>query len=211
MVGDVRLNDFVAVALLLAIGALFPVAVQAEETAFRFTSTPGSWIGHGYLTYEVTPATGWSFSAATTANHHYVKLSARSLDPKAPLSNYYWDLDLEALGNNALTPGYYPNATRYPFNPDTNPGMWLSGNHRGDNQITGYFTVLEADFGPGATVNHFSVDFRQYDEGSPLQWVDGHFQFNATTPEPAATGVVAVAWALMRRHRANRAGCRAVV
>ena len=82
--------------------------------------------------------------------------------------------------------------------------MWLSGNHRGDNVITGYFTIHQADFGAGTTVNRFAVDFRQFDEGNPNNWVDGQFRFNATIPEPATGALVAAFSAIMIACRLRR-------
>jgi hypothetical protein len=183
----------VLMSLLVTFGAVAAsTRATADETSFRFNSTPGS-VGQGFVNYSVTPADGWTFSASASADHSYVRLRTRSLDPNAPLNNYYWDLDLEATTGNVLTPGFYPGATRYPFNAANEPGMWLSGNHLGHNTITGYYTVLEAVFGPGTTVNRFAVDFRQYGNGDPNVWVDGKFRFNATVPEPATFGLLLLA------------------
>src|SRR4029079_15317633 len=113
---------------------------------------------------------------------------------------YYWDLELDSPGTAPLAVGLYTNATRYPFN-GSGAGMWLSGNHRGDNVISGYFNILQAEFGAGSTVNRFAVDFRQYDEGNLNNWVDGQFRFNAT-PEPGVGVLIAMMGAsLLRRRR----------
>lgn len=191
--------------LLLAMWAPSPAGAQVTE--FAFTSSPGSWVGHGYLNYYVSPATNWTFSASTNSAHTYVGLHARSLDPSAPTSNYYWDLDLESAFDQPLLPGLYENCYRYPFNPTSQPGMWLSGNHRGDNQITGYFRVLEAEYS-GSTVVRFAVEFKQYDEGVLSNWVDGRFFYNSTIPEPVAVSSLGSALALcaLRRPASRRRG-----
>jgi hypothetical protein len=155
----------------------------------------------GFLTYDIS-TTGWAFTATASADHTFVRLSADSLDPGAPLNNYYWDLELESANGIPLAPGLYSGATRWPFNAPTEPGMWLSGNHRGDNIITGFFRVNDVEFGSGTTVTRFSVDFRQYDEGNPNNWVDGQWRFNAV-PEPGlwallATGALMLFWSRRR-------------
>lgn len=186
------------------VGGLLSLVAQpalAQETAFRFTSTPGSWVGHGYLNYSVSPATNWSFTATASPDHTYVRLSARSLDPNAPTSNYYWDLELESPNASPLAPGTYTGATRYPFNDPGEPGLTLSGNHRGNNENAGYFTIFQAEFGAGSIVNRFAVNFRQYDEGNPNNWVDGQFRFNATVPEPGTMAVVLISTATLARRR----------
>lgn len=193
--------SFVSVSVALATTVASATQAFADETFFRFTSTPSSWVGHGYLTYEISPATNWSFSATASADHTYVRLSADSNVPNAPTSNYYWDLELESPDANPLAPGTYTGAARYPFNPAGVPGLTLSGNHRGNNENAGYFTVLQAEFGAGNIVNRFSVNFRQYDEGNLNNWVDGQFRFNAVVPEPASLMLFAAAFAASRRKR----------
>ena len=196
-----RITTCVAVFILCA--ATWATHASAQATYFKFTSTPGSWVGHGYLNYSITPADGWNFTATASADHSFVQLSARDPRPR-PTSNYYWDLRLETPNGGPLVPGFYDGATRYPFNDPGEPGLTLSGNHRGNNENTGYFTVLEADFGPGATVNRFAVNFRQHDEGSASHWVDGQFRFNSLVPEPTALALIATAVPIVLSHRRRR-------
>jgi hypothetical protein len=111
-------------------------------------------------------------------------------------------LELEAPSGSQLVPGLYTGANRWPFN-GPGPGLTLSGNHRGNNRNSGYFTVLEAVFGTGNTLNRFAVNFRQYDEGNPNNWVDGQFRFNSLVPEPSICALLALASLAMppRRRR----------
>jgi hypothetical protein len=208
MIGRNRLARITALIGALAVSTVYCATnARAQTTSFKFTSTPGSWVGHGYLNYSITPADGWNFTATGSTNHSFVRLSARDPRPGAPLSNYYWDLELESPDGGPLEPGFYNGATRYPFNDPGEPGLTLSGNHRGNNQNTGYFTVLEADFGVGAAVNRFAVNFRQYDEGNPNNWVDGQFRYNSLIPEPSALVLLGIAGlaATSGRHRFPRA------
>lgn len=193
----------VSVVAALAAGLVSLVAqpALAQETAFRFTSTPGSWVGHGHLNYQVTPANNWSFTAEETGDRKVVRLAARNLDPNAASGNRDWELYLGSPDASPLAPGTYTGATRYPFNDPGEPGLSLTGNSRGNSQNTGYFTILQAEFGPGATVTRFSVNFRQYDEGNPNNWVDGQFRFNALVPEPGSMAIVLLSLTSLRYRR----------
>ena len=184
-----RLPKFRILLLLTAVLFRFVTSTSfAAVTLFQFTSSPDSWVGHGYATYAVTPDMGWSFTAMTFTNHTYVQLRAQSLDLDASLDNYYWNLELLAPVGGSLSPGYYSGATR---DGDGPPRMYLTGNNRGNNVIAGYFTINDIEFGAGATLNRLSVDFRQYDEGLLNRWVDGQWRFNAV-PEPSTWMLLAI-------------------
>jgi hypothetical protein len=77
----------------------------------------------------------------------------------------WWYLDLAAPTGKTLTPGTYTGATRYPFNDATEPGLSLSGNGRGCNQLTGTFTISAVEFGPQGYVKKLDADFVQHCEG----------------------------------------------
>src|SRR3954451_16359285 len=174
--------------MLVTVVALVGTAqgATAPYNYFSYTGTPGSWIGQGRSSYFISSETNWTFYADFDATRNHVALHARRTDPNPPLSDYYWDLDLAPPAGQSLVPGLYDNAARYPFQSPSQPGMWLSGNHRGDNQISGYYHILEAEYGPGNTISRFAVDFRQFDETNPNQWVDGQFRYNSTVPEPSS-------------------------
>ena len=215
MTGRNRLARITAlVGVLVVWSAHCATIASAQTTYFKYTSTPGSWVGHGYLNYSITPADGWNFTATGSTDHSFVRLSARDPRPGAPTTNYYWDLELETPNGGPLVPGFYDGATRYPFNDPGEPGLTLSGNHRGNNRNTGYFTVLEGDFGAGTTVNRFAVNFRQYDEGNPNNWVEGQFRYNSLIPEPTALALITAAGPVLlsRRCRARkpRKFCRGI-
>lgn len=85
----------------------------------------------------------------------------------------FWSFDFAAptfdpISNtndgNELTVGFYDNATRFPFNSPTRPGLDFSGAGRGNNMLGGWFDVLEAEYSGTGDVLSFAVDFRQFDE-----------------------------------------------
>jgi hypothetical protein len=84
--------------------------------------------------------------------------------------------------------GSYANATRWPFQETTAPGLTFSGNYRGNNRLTGSFNILESTVTDDGTFS-FAVDFLQYDEESTNAWIKGAIRYNSEvpinlTPEP---------------------------
>ena len=65
---------------------------------------------------------------------------------------------------NRLTLGLYENATRFPFNSPTRPGMNISGNGRGNNRLGGWFDIREVEYDTLGILSVLAVDFRQFDE-----------------------------------------------
>jgi hypothetical protein len=84
--------------------------------------------------------------------------------------------------------GSYANATRWPFQETTAPGLTFSGNYRVNNRLTGSFNILESNVADDGTFS-FAVDFLQYDEESTNAWIKGAIRYNSEvpvnlTPEP---------------------------
>jgi hypothetical protein len=198
--------DGMKVLIAVAASAVLVVCGKADAnyTQFSYTATPGSWIGDGVTTFLETPDTGWSFGATARTDHSFVSLTAirtAAADQSGPTD---FQLQLQAPSEQVLVPGFYDGATRYPFEPPATPGFTLVGNHREDNSYTGYFKVLEVDFGSGTTVNRFAVEFQMFDNGSPDNWVLGEFLYNSTVPEPgtlAFFGITGALFSLPRRRR----------
>jgi hypothetical protein len=100
----------------------------------------------------------------------------------------YWNLELAAPQGASLAVGPYANATRWPFQETTAPGLTFSGNYRGNNRLTGSFNILESTVTDDGTFS-FAVDFLQYDEESTNAWIKGAIRYNSAvpinlTPEP---------------------------
>ena len=160
-----------------------------------FTSTPGSWIGQGQtLTIErVTASRYYDQGAYTNA----VILSAGG-----------YQLTLVEPNYTLPTVGYYDNVTRWPFMGE-GAGMWFTAPGRGDNQISGWFDVLEATYSPiDGSVESFAVNFRQYDETSTTEWTEGSIRYNSSiavgVPEPSSAALVlsaAIAFFVVRKSR----------
>ena len=128
-------------------------------------SKPGDYIGGG-RTYMFTPTQGGPILANGNAGG-FISLSAGGF-------SYSFETPL----GKPLQVGVYEGATRYPFNQPSEPGLSVSGNGRGCNQLSGRFEILEVKFGPDAKVKNFAVDFEQHCEKGPSA-LFGVIRFNS--------------------------------
>jgi hypothetical protein len=154
--------------MLLAAGCLIPPINAA--TFFSFTSSPTAWIGGGQ-TQNFT-----SVSASRTGN-----LGAYTDSVHLTAGGY--ELAIVGPGPTLARVGYYPGATRWPF-MGAGPGMAFTAPGRGDNTLTGWFNVLQADYDLSGQVAAFAVDFVQYDETTVTRWNRGSIRFNSDIPAP---------------------------
>lgn len=176
-------------ALLVSLTASSNRLFATSVTSFGFTSSPTAWVGAG-TTRFITPGDGHTF---TVGRNYQGGVSFAITDFDSPIFDW-WYLDFASADGSALAPGDYLNATRYPFNAfypagHTN-GLSFVGNGRGDNQLTGFFTVLEATYGLGGSVLSFAADFTQYDENLERWWNVGSIRYNssiADVPDGGAT------------------------
>jgi hypothetical protein len=155
------------ITLLTAAGAISSVHAA---TFFSFTSSPNAWVGQGQ-TFNFL-----SVTATRTGN-----LGAYTDSVHFSAGGY----QLVIVGPNLTLPevGFYPAATRWPF-MGSGPGLDLSGNGRGNNRLTGWFHVLQADYDPSGQPVAFAVDFTQYGEEDVAQWSRGSIRFNSDIPAP---------------------------
>jgi hypothetical protein len=183
--------------ILVACAAAATTTPARAADIFYFTSTPGSWIGQGQ-TLTLTPVTATrTFNLGAYTNT--VKFSAGG-----------YELDLVGPNNTLVGPGFYNNAYRWPFN-DSRPGMWMTAPGRGDNDISGWFNILQADYNTDGTVQAFAVDFKEYDETSTTNWTTGSVRYHSSipTPEPGAGfAMLLCAVALLPKRRARQAASR---
>ena len=170
-----------ALALPLA-GSLQPA--QAA-TSLSFLSSPYSYVGGGE-TVSAGPDNGFDIGVH---GDPFTMLSFSIAEPWTPEGlSRYWNLELAAPKYASLSVGSYANATRWPFQETTAPGLTFSGNYRGNNRLTGSFNILESNVADDGTFS-FAVDFLQYDEESTNAWIKGAIRYNSEvpvnlTPEP---------------------------
>ena len=191
-----RCSFFVAIVIVCSL-----LAQRADATTdlFTFTSSPQSWVGHG-LSQTFTPARGSTISASRYFDQGAFANAIRfsMSDPE------YGGYNLEMVGVDGEFPtvGTYLGATRWPFNGG-DPGLSFSGNGRGNNTLTGHFTVKESVLDASGNVLAFAADFTQYDEGNLNWWNTGSIYWHSSIPEPSSAVTLAVAGGsmLLRRRR----------
>jgi hypothetical protein len=123
------------------------------KTFLTFDSQPGDYIGLGQH-FTLTPVEG-SITATRSANVVTVSFDGST----------WWDLRFAAPSGGAIVPGVYEGATRWPFQSPTGPGLDVSGDGRGCNQLTGRFVVLEAVYDGLGNIDRFAADYEQHCEG----------------------------------------------
>lgn len=172
-----------ALAATLVTLLLLPVQVFAA-TALYYTSSPQSWVGHGE-TVLVTPDQGFEFKASRNFDNGVsFAINDFSTNPNFQTTRW-WYLDFAAPNDAPLGVGTYLHATRFPFQALDAPGLSFSGNGRGDNMLTGNFSVLEAVYAQDGAVLSFAADFLQYDEGFKSWWNIGAVRYNSSVAIPA--------------------------
>ena len=164
--------------------ALFgmPAFAATPLTAFYYTGSPLSFISGG-KTATLTPTAGYTFSPGVGV-HFYGADTAPDyilIQVNNSATNDRWNVSLAVPKGQTLAVGTYLNAIRYGSEAPTDPGLEFDGESRADNQLTGYFTILEVTINNGALVS-FAADFTQYDEGAQASWNYGSIRYNSSIP-----------------------------
>jgi hypothetical protein len=128
-----------------------PPAPAPEPSGWsaHFTSDPGDYIGQGR---------SWSFGPPTDDIH------VTATRDQVGFRIGGWVGEFAAPPGQVLEAGRtYDGARRWPFNDDA-PGLSITGEFRGCDEISGTFTVNRVEFaGPGA-LRTFEVTFEQHCE-----------------------------------------------
>ena len=169
-----------ALSLMAAVGGLLVSGAANAQTvatgSVSFSGDSGDYISQGKsYSYSTSNGDGLSVSSSTGST---VSISVNAYNGD------WWTLDLDAPGTQVLAPGTYTAAHRYPFN-GTGPGLDLSGEGRGCNELTGSFTIIKAVFGPQGYVQTFDATFEQHCEGGNPA-ARGEIHISNPPPSPGA-------------------------
>jgi len=168
--------------------------LPGQVTSFSFTSSPTSYIGGGQSRF-ITPEDGHTFNIYTRDGGSAVRFYIT--DFSNPLNYDTWDLRFSTGDGSLFEPSTsYLDAQRYPFNGDS-PGLSFSGNGRGNNTLTGYFTVLAAVYDQNNILTSFAADFMQFEDGITENWDKGEIRYNYVIPEPTTASCLGLAAAVL--------------
>lgn len=153
---------------LLTVGLILFSSTAIAATFLYFNSEPGDYIGLGV---EQTWTTEDGIFTASRNFDNGVSIFFNGSDK--------WNLDFAGPNGQLLQPGPYENATRFPFQSPTGPGLSVYGDGRGCNTLTGRFDIIEVVYSSSGEVIRFAADFEQYCEGgTPALF--GSVRLNAT-------------------------------
>lgn len=146
-----------AACLLLASPAAFAVTSlkllrTADGSVRTYTAPTASFVASGNaesLTLRVTTATEW----------HYLTIAA----PRG----------------QTLTRGSYSSAERASFRTGRSPGLDISGNGSGCNEVWGNFTIRQIGFGPSGELNLLDATLNQNCESATAPRLTATVLFNA--------------------------------
>jgi len=130
--------------------------------ALSFVSDTGDYIGQGWTLLHEAPTSTFSPGTLDALRNH-VSFQIIGSDG---LHTLFWSLDFAAPSGQSLAPGTYLNATRYPFQAPTVPGLNFSGDGRGCNNSNGQFTVTDFAYSPDGTLQRLTATFEQHCEGA---------------------------------------------
>lgn len=149
-----------------------------RRTCFCFVGSAVSFISRGQkrLLYATD---GYTVTSASDHDGQALTFSVRHADRT---SREYWRVMFAAPKEQKLAPGEYEHAVRYPFMESGQPGLSFSGCGRGNNTLTGKFTVLECVVRRDGRVVSFAADFEQYDGGRGVKWTKGSVRYNSVHP-----------------------------
>jgi hypothetical protein len=157
-------------------------------------SQPGDYIGGG-IQSTLTPVDGIFTPSRTFDGGIQVIFNGGAAN--------FWMLNFSGPSTQ-LAPGNYEDATRWPFQSPTKPGLSVIGRGGGCNELTGRFTVLEAVYGVQGAVNGFAVDFEQHCEGA-VPALFGQLRVNSSIPVTGACslGLTDGIWSIVESTSGN--------
>ncbi len=129
---------------------------QITTTFLSYVSSPGDYIGQGQTRRYTLTDGSWRANIdpyGRGPNHISVAFDG---------ATSWWRLELGAPAAKKLAVGTYENATRWPFQEWTAPGLDFAADGRGCNTSTGRFVIKELKLGAGTNIDRLHVTFEQH-------------------------------------------------
>ncbi len=203
----IRSRSALTLAAFTAVGMATARPAAAQYAHLTLQSQPGDYIGGGFnydLTY--TPAPGATFSVGVDPSIGQGlpnQIGFYFFPPNDPSDRVELDFGTSQLGI-PLQPGTYTDAQRNAFAAPGHPGLDVSFHGRGNNSLTGSFTISAISLSPDATafngwrVDAFDATFVQLGQGSTGLLI-GQFSYRgsgAPVPEASTTASLGLLLAL---------------
>jgi putative cell wall-binding protein len=145
-------------------------------TVLVMASESGDYIGGGQFQYYGEADGTFSGAVGGAVSIHF----------NTPGYTHWWNIEVSGPNGRRLEPGPYEGATRSAFRGPTEPGIDVSGDGRGCNQITGRFDLLELEYDNDGTLLRFAADIEQHCEGGPAAlWVAVRYHASDVFAPPA--------------------------
>ncbi|MCX4910861.1 hypothetical protein [Streptomyces sp. NBC_00878] len=152
----------------LAQPAVAAAGTSAAATEYSHTSQTGDYIGQGTgVAYTPTTAT---ITAEGTAEYVRFRVSTDTT---------WWDVDLAAPMGEKLHPGVYRDAERAPFRTGRAPGLDVSGDGRGCNEVYGEFSVDQVETDASGAITVLDATYTQHCESADAPALKGVVKYRA--------------------------------
>lgn len=140
----------------------------AAVTTYRFTSQAGDYVGQGgSAAYKPSTAT-----ISVGGDAQYVRFRVSTADER-------WDVDLAAPTGERLRPGVYRDAERAAFRTGRAPGLEVSGDGRGCNEVYGQFSVNQIETDASGAVTVLDASYTQHCESADAPALKGVLKYRA--------------------------------
>jgi hypothetical protein len=146
-----------------------PAAAQgAAVTELRYASQAGDWVGKG---------TSGVVSGPTA--QFRVFGDATNLNVMIDDADESWDISISAPRTEQLHPGVYRDAERAPFRTGRAPGLDVTHDASGCNEIWGEFAIDQIATGPDGRVDLLEATFTQHCEDPDAPVLTGTLRLSA--------------------------------
>ena len=177
------MRRFTVKRILIAVTAVMAMVAAQAASASAATSTfvtmfsePGDYIGQGQA--RIFDHTNGTVTLSGNSGYLTVHVSGGNLGDS-------YSLDIAAPPGEKLQGGLYANAQRAAFREAGRPGLDVSGDGRGCNQVGGRFDVKDILVDTQGQVRRLWLTYEQHCEQG-ITALFGEIRFNVTNPDPTS-------------------------